>query len=572
MDLTILLGSISLVLFQLYPRDFRSRTAISLFGAYLISKGQLLSWPDSGLSRPFAALWTLQFFLEVVWKVVLYPKFFSPLRKLPGPKSGSFFMGNFAEIRRYPTGIPHRNWINSIPNDGIIRYLSLFNMERLLITSPEALREVLNTKNYEFQKPYNMRFNLGRILGVGVLLAEGDEHKKQRRDLGPAFKFGHVKNLYPIFWDKSRECVEAMTEEIQAEARKNTTTDGRPAAVIEVGNWASRVTLDIIGVTGLGRDFGAIKDPHNELNQTYQKIFKPTRQGQILGTLQLILPAPLLDLLPVKRNLDVHSAAHIIRATCADLIREKKQKLALGEPIAQDILSAALSSEVFTDENLVDQLMTFLAAGHETTASAVTWAVYLLARHQDVQTRLRTEIHKHIPSISKPGATVLHSDIDNMPYLNAVCNEVLRYYSPVPLTLREAAVDTTIMGQKIPKGTQVMLVPWAVNKSESMWGPDALEFRPDRWMPKYAGDTKAASGSATSNYSFLTFLHGPRSCIGQQFAKGEFACLVASWVGRFEFELHNKEETDESKIDIKGGITARPSKGMFVKATVVEGW
>ncbi|KAK4229991.1 cytochrome P450 4V2 [Podospora fimiseda] len=570
MDLTLILASISIVLFQLYPRDFRSRTAIAVFGAYLKSTGQILSsWPGSGLFLPFVSVWLLQFFLEVVWKVVLYPKLFSPLRKFPGPKPGSFFMGNFIEIRQHPTGVPHRKWINSIPNNGIIRYLSLFNFERLLITSPEALREVLTTKNYEFQKPSNMRFNLGRILGVGVLLAEGEEHKKQRRDLGPAFKFGHVKNLYPMFWEKSRECVEAMTAEIRKNA---TTTEERPNAVIEVGSWASRVTLDIIGVTGLGRDFGAIKDPNNKLNQTYQNIFKPTRQGQILGTLQIVLPAPLLDLLPVKRNTDMHSAAHVIRTTCADLIREKKERQASGKPMTLDILSAALDSKAFTDENLVDQLMTFLAAGHETTASAMTWAVYLLARHQDVQSRLRAEIHQHLPSISKEGATISHSDIDNLPYLSAVCNEVLRYYSPVPLTLREAAIDTTIAGHRVPKGTQIMLVPWAVNKSESLWGPDALEFNPERWLPKHPGDIKAASGGATSNYAYMTFLHGPRSCIGQQFAKGEFACLVGAWVGRFEFELHNKEEMDETKVEIKGGITARPSKGMYIKTTVVEGW
>ncbi len=70
----------------------------------------------------------------------------------------------------------------------------------------------------------------------------------------------------------------------------------------------------------------------------------------------------------------------------------------------------------------------------------------------------------------------------------------------------------------------------------------------------------------------MTFLHGPRSCIGQSFAKGEFACLLASWVGRFEMELNNKEELDESKVEIKGGITARPANGMYIKATVLDGW
>jgi cytochrome P450 len=205
----------------------------------------------------------------------------------------------------------------------------------------------------------------------------------------------------------------------------------------------------------------------------------------------------------------------------------------------------------------------------------MTWAAYLLAKHTDVQTRLRAEVREHLPPISGSAdddSTVSSFDIDRMPYLNAVCNEILRYLAPVALTVRTAACDTSIQGQFVPKGTQIMLVPWAINRSEALWGEDARSFNPERWMPKSDGDKHAASGGATSNYAFLTFLHGPRSCIGQSFAKAEFACLLAAWVGRFSMELHNKEEMDESKIDIKGGVTARPSKGMHIDATVLEGW
>jgi cytochrome P450 len=433
---------------------------------------------------------------------------------------------------------------------------------------------VLVTKNYEFVKPYQFRFSIGRILGIGILLAEGDEHKAQRKNLLPAFAFRHIKDLYSIFWDKSREGVEAMTREIQRDAA-NSSAESQNSAVIEVSSWASRITLDIIGVAGLGHDFGAIADPDGELSRIYQQLFKPSRQAQFLGLLQILFGARLVDLLPVKRNADVHSASRKIRGVCADLIREKKQKLARKELVDVDILSVALESGGFTDENLVDQLMTFLAAGHETTASALTWAAYLLARHPDVQARLRAEIRERLPPISD-GGTVSSVDIDRMPYLNAVCNEVLRYFAPAPMTLRIANCDTSIQGRFVPKGTQIMIVPWAINKSKSLWGEDALEFKPERWLPKSDGDSKSAAassgGGATSNYAFMTFLHGPRSCIGQAFAKAEFACLLASWVGRFELELHNKEEMDESKVEIKGGITARPAKGMYVKATVLEGW
>lgn len=233
-------------------------------------------------------------------------------------------------------------------------------------------------------------------------------------------------------------------------------------------------------------------------------------------------------------------------------------------------MSVALESGGFSDESLIDQLMTFLAAGHETTATAMTWATYMLSRNPDIQKRLRAEIREHLPSL-KDKETVTSQQIDHMPYLNAVCNEVLRYFPPVPITIRDAACDTFILDQPIPKGTRVMIIPWAINKAENLWGPDAAKFDPDRWLPS-ENSPHSANGGAASNYSFLTFLHGPRSCIGQGFAKAEFACLLAAWIGRFEFELNDERELTEENVLIKGGVTARPAKGMYVKTRVVEGW
>ncbi len=468
------------------------------------------------------------------------------------------------------------NRVNSVPNDGLIRYLGIFNTERILITSPKALAEVLVTKNYEFTKPSQIRFAISRLLGVGVLLAEGEEHRMQRKNLMPAFAFRHIKDLYPVFWSKARESVQFMTEQILLDAARLPAAGGRgerDTAVLEINNWASRATLDIIGVAGLGRDFLAIRDPDNLVIKTYTALFKPSRQAQYLALLNLFLPNWLVGRLPVRRNNDVQAASRFIRKTCRELIIEKKEKLERKELTDVDILSVALESGAFSDENLVDQLMTFLAAGHETTASAMTWAMYMLCLHPDVQTRLRAEIRAHLPSVDGDDDVAVSSlDVDRLPYLHAVCSEVLRYYSPVPLTFREAAVDTTIQGQFVPRGTRIVMSAWATNKAQDLWGSDALRFDPDRWMPRYDGDKSAASGGANSNYAFLTFLHGPRSCIGMNFARSEFACLLAAWVGRFEFSLENKEEMDETKMVIKGGVTARPAKGLYLRVKVLDGW
>ncbi|KAI0432481.1 cytochrome P450 [Xylaria sp. FL1042] len=552
----------------------RRITAASIASSYVLVAHQSHWWKLHYVSTFFAA-WLLQLLLWIIWAVFLYPLYFSPLLHLPEPKGGSWWNGHFKEIRQKPSGIPMRHWAATIPNDGIMRYKAFFNQERLLILGPKALSEVLVTKVYDFEKPSALRFNLGRILGVGILLAEGDEHKVQRKNLMPAFAFRHVKDLYPIFWEKTREIVQAMTKHIAAD------NDQSASAVIEVGEWASRVTLDIIGVAGLGRDFGAIQDHTSELNQVYRRLMSPSPQAQMMGLLSLIFGQWLVSLIPVSVNDDINAAAKYIRQVCRSLVVDKKEKMAarkkLGgeEPVAHDILSIALESGGFSDEELVDQMMTFLAAGHETTATAMTWAVYELAKRPEIQEKLRAEIRERLPSVdSDAGITSL--DIDHMPYLNAVCNEVLRFYAPVPMMLRDAARDTTVLGHFIPKGTRVMLSPWATNFDKELWGPDADKFVPDRWLTMSGGsgleDKRTASGGASSNFALLTFSHGPRSCIGASFAKSEFLCLLAGWVGRFAFELKNKEEMDMSNIDVQSEVTARPRKGMYVRTTTIDGW
>ena len=198
------------------------------------------------------------------------------------------------------------------------------------------------------------------------------------------------------------------------------------------------------------------------------------------------------------------------------------------------------------------------------------WALYLLCQHPTIQTKLRQEIHSKLPSITSD-QDVTAAQLDSCHYLHAICAETLRLWPPVSLTMRVAACDTTLAGHFVPKGTTIILAPWAINHSTHLWGADAAEFKPERWLDAEGkADNK---GGAESNYSFLTFLHGPRSCIGQKFAMAEFACLLAAWVGRFETGFEKGSELAEGKaVDIKGGITAKPRGGLWVQLKECEGW
>lgn len=161
------------------------------------------------------------------------------------------------------------------------------------------------------------------------------------------------------------------------------------------------------------------------------------------------------------------------------------------------------------------------------------------------------------------------------PLLHAVCAETLRFHPPVPITRRFAVRDTTILDQPIPKNTAVFIVPWATNFDKAQWGEDAGEFRPERWLDgggegSGSGSGKVnSSGGAESNFSNLTFLHGPRSCIGMGFARAEFACLLAAVVGRFEFEMADPRFDIDA---VQTAVVARPRAGCVLRLRAVEGW
>jgi cytochrome P450 len=157
-----------------------------------------------------------------------------------------------------------------------------------------------------------------------------------------------------------------------------------------------------------------------------------------------------------------------------------------------------------------------------------------------MQRRLREEVRQALPTNPALDPTIgIAGILERLPLLNGVCNETLRLYPTVPVTIRIARRNTRLLDHPIPRGTEIILSPWAVNRSPELWGPTASKFIPERWID---GDKPNNSGGADSNYSQLTFLHGPRSCIGQNFAKAELRCLVAAFICAFEWSLGMKNE------------------------------
>ena len=500
--------------------------------------------------------------IAYIWFLVniTYPFFFSPLRHLPEPPGPSFLFAHGRALLERPPGRRFAAWMNQTPNNGIIHFRSFAHFgSRLVLTTPETLAEVLNTKAYDWVKPAPARRFLARVLGDGLIVVEGREHKLQRKGVAPAFSGKNIRELVPTFWSKTRHFTDAVADQMKLES---TSEKGLRKGRIEINQIAQRITLDIIGKAALGKEMDTVIDANDELAQQYAVITDPERPLIALYfAVNMFFPPWLVRRLPWKANKFVADAALNLRLICRRLVAEKKAAIQEKNIEGKDILSVLIRSGQFDDDGMINQLLTFLAAGHETTSSALTWASYLLSINQRVQLKLRQEVQAVIAESGLGIDNVSADTIDAMPYLHAVCSEVLRVYPTVPVTARQAVRTTTIGEQVVPKGTHALIAQWAVNRSPELWGPDAEDFVPERWMP---GTGDPNTGSADSRYSFITFLHGPRSCIGQGFAFTELKCLLAGLVLRFEMDLA-EEKDRHGFIEPAGVITIKPKYGMHLR-------
>jgi cytochrome P450 len=350
-----------------------------------------------------------------------------------------------------------------------------------------------------------------------------------------------------------------MVQLIEAELEVN------PESVIDFREYSVRATLDNIGLAMMGYDFQTLQHPDNELRRRFGKIaLDPPKVFNWIGLLSNYIDLrPLLKLIsPLMKKSEVKESSNYIRGVAKRVIEERQEKLRNPETLeAKDVMTVALASGAFPLDELVDHVMLFLTAGHKSTTTAFEWSMYELGRRPEMQRRLRTEIDEALgPALL--GTAELGSRVQNLPYLNAICNEIIRCYPFIPLSTKVAEKNTTILGEHIPEGTVVIFAPEAFNHDKTLWGPDAHMFSPERWLETGMANT----GGASSPYAMLSFGAGPLNCIGQNFARTELACLVAAVVRRFEIDLVNAETAGQ----IRAGPFKRPLEGIHARLKIVE--
>ncbi|TVY19605.1 Cytochrome P450 monooxygenase FUM15 [Lachnellula arida] len=490
--------------------------------------------------------------------IFIYPFWFSPLRHIPGPKGDNPLLGSALEQLRAGPGVLELSWCRTFPDAKIIRYFGVGNQEYVLLNSRKAHRDVLQKNCYDFQKPHWLARIVGEIAGTGLLFAEGDFHKKQRRLLTGQYS---GTALVCALAARKHELMRMLEQELCQLI--NTKIGNKQSADLECSSLLMNTTLDVIGLAVLGRELSALSVP-SPFAEHYDTLFATSNVGNLIAVIHQAIP--IRWALPIKVNRDFLHSRNQIRVLLLQHIRKRKEELALthnastqdqsNSGSSRDLLTLMIEekldvSDGWTEDNILGHLLNFMAAGHETSAGALTWALHALSIYPHIQFRLRDEVLNSAAA----GPSPTEAELDSLNYLSNFLRELMALIALS--TPREAIKDVTIDGVFLPKGTNVIIVPSLPHFDIKTWGPSVDEFNPDRFtnLPKEAQDPWATQ----------TFLGGPRICIGKSFAMLEMKAIMVALIKEFEFSsLGFKVEQQ------KGGQSRRPAGGLTLRIKKVE--
>ena len=400
-----------------------------------------------------------------------------------------------------------------------------FGRSSFILNEPDAIRHVLvdNYENYT-RTPAGLRV-LRPILGEGLLIAEGRAWKHQRRTLAPAFTPRAVTTLVPHMVAATDETIAKL------KAASNAPVDLREAM--------QRMTLEIAGRTmfsfGMDRHGAALRDFVMEYGS---KLARP-------HFLDLLLPLSWPSPQDFARARFRKRWTAFVGMLMAERRAAGKNE---GAPPSDlfDLMGAARDPETgkaFTDAQLGDEVATMILAGHETTATALFWSLYLLALDPATQEQLASEVQ---------GATIDGAlDIDRLKFTRAVVDETMRLYPPAFLIARAAAGPDTIAGMPVKKRDVVLIAPWLLHRHEKLWRePNA--FIPSRFM----------TGTPPDRFAYLPFGVGARVCIGAHFALVEAVLALAKIIGAFRVSL-----VDKAPVMPLGVVTTQPDRSPMFAIT-----
>jgi cytochrome P450 len=367
-----------------------------------------------------------------------------------------------------------------------------------LCNDPALVRRVLDERPADFPKSGRVTEGLAPLLGRSVFVTNGEEWLHQRRIIDPAFEGGRLKDSFPAIWAACEAAVGRMAE-----------------GKVEVELAASHAAADVIFRTLFSIPI------EDEVAQAVFHEFRSYQRSAPILNLAAFLPLP--RWVPRLHRRATKRSATVIRGLIARLTRERAEAIAAGTApvdLATKIMTTPdpVTGAPFGTAEMVDQVAIFFLAGHETSASALGWALYLLATHPEAQERVAAEAGALRPEFGTVGS---------LRFIRDVFREALRLYPPVPMMVRENRVAEDFRGRAVKPGAQVVISPWHLHRHERLWdNPDG--FDPDRWTTD--------AGREASREGYLPFSRGPRVCPGAGFAMLEGTLLLAHLVRAFRFE------------------------------------
>lgn len=399
-----------------------------------------------------------------------------------------------------------------------------------MVTEPAAIRRILIERVDEYPKSMVTKNLLRPAIGESMFIAEGADWRWQRRTAAPVFSHRNVMNLAPI-----------MTAAAERSAERITQAGNR---AVDMAADMVRTTFDVIAEVTFSADgsFDA-SAVHRGLDAYVAEAGKVSILD-VLGAPDWV-PRPARLMASRTSVVEMHRAAD-------EAIEARRQRGAQGIPDLLDLLMAGedpKSGRQMNTAEMRDNLLTFIVAGHETTALTLAWSLYLCAFDPDVQDRARTEVHAVCGN-----APATAEDVENLPYIRQIVDEALRLYPPGGVVSRTAQSHDQLCGTDIQPGDTVMLPIYALHRHHAHWAePD--HFRPERF----------ADRKAIKRFTYLPFADGPRICIGASFALQEAVIILATLLGRFRFT--SVQGRDPKPVMI---LTLRPEGGVWLEAEPVS--
>ncbi|KAM6495402.1 Cytochrome P450 [Amanita muscaria] len=458
----------------------------------------------------------------------------SRLSILRGPRSNNLFFGT-SLVREVldDTATVMDHWISEYGY--VFKVPTSLGANRIVIADPKAVAHVFANDSFGYLRSITAKTFARTFLGHSMMSADGEDHLRQRRATAPAFTNGALRDTMDVFYDSAYKLKGAW--DVLFESHDEVT--------IDVQQWINKVMLDSMGIAGFGHDFRSLDGHKSPVSEALDGLLEDSSFRVVLILGLLFPPVLKLPLKQTKIMRQMHKAFSDIAKVLLEILSRKRN---------------------FWTSRKTDQYLAcfglFLFAGFDTTAISLSWTLVELARHPEMQDKLRRELLQFSGSDPTWDQVVTGSAC---PYLDAVVHESLRLHPPVQALQRIADKDDVVplsspiktsSGKMvdsifIPKGTMVTTPFVHMNRSEAFWGPNAKQFVPERWLEDNPYPSKDFSG-----YRHLyTFSDGPRICLGRMFALAEFKAVLSVLIRNFTFELPSGPDT---AIGLHKAILSRP--------------